>query len=134
MNKLMNEDIMELEKIVAKKEAEIAEMQKEMERKIAYLNKVKAQLAEEIEAEQVKQDTLPKPTIEELIVEFQAQGFTVECKGSWLWNVGYDGRYDKEIKSAYGTTLIDRNSESRKLKELGFKYSVNRQQWYYIYK
>ena len=133
MNKVINDDILELEKVVVKKEAEIAELQKQLEKKIAYLNKVKKQLAEEIEAEQAKKNALPKASIEEKIKEFKGLGFTVEQKGTWLWKIGYDGRYDKDIKSVYGTTMIDRNSESKKLKELGFKYSSNRQQWYYIH-
>ena len=134
MNKVINEDILDLEKVVAKKELEIAELQKQLEKKIAYLNKVKKQLVEEIEVEQAKQDALPKATIKEKIAEFKELGFTVEQKGTWLWKTGYDGRYDKDAISPIGTKLIDRNSESKKLKELGFKYSSNRQQWYYIYK
>lgn len=71
------------------------------------------------------------PLVEEMIEICESHGFEVSRKGTWLWKTGTKGKYDKQV-TVNGLELNDRNDETRILLELGFKYSKNRGQFYWV--
>ncbi len=128
-NKLEAKELLS-QKIKANQQDELTIMElekqiKELKKKIEKRN----QFIEFLEKES-------KLTIGDVKQECNRNGLQVNQKGTWLWYSGEStGEMDrnKTIKDNTGTyEVIDKTKENELLKQLGFEYSTNKMQWYFI--
>ncbi|WP_080845593.1 hypothetical protein [Cytobacillus gottheilii] len=85
--------------------------------------------------DQMKQEKVAaKPTIsiEDKIKECKEHGFKVRKDREWLWLSETDGRYNVQVTTTTGEVLTNKDKETEVLESLGFQYSSNKMNFYWI--